>query len=99
MRTKKDDPAERPDKDNPELTREELRRARPAAEVLPKLIGEKATQELLRRGKGRPEKPDKKINQTIRIDPDVLKAYRNEGKGWQTRINEVLRRNMPQRPR
>ena len=80
-----------------ELTAAEV--VQPAAEVLPKLIGEKATQELLRRGKGRPEKPDKKINQTIRIDPDVLKAYRNEGKGWQTRINEVLRRNMPQRPR
>jgi uncharacterized protein (DUF4415 family) len=96
MRTKKDDPAERPDDDNPELRREELRRAKPAAEALPKLIGEKAAQELLRR-RGRPEKPDRKINTTLRIDPDVLEAFKQEGKGWQTRINEVLRKNMPRR--
>jgi uncharacterized protein (DUF4415 family) len=37
------------------------------------------------------------VNQTLRIDPDVLQAFREEGKGWQTRINQVLRENMPQR--
>jgi uncharacterized protein (DUF4415 family) len=94
MKPRKPDP-EHVDRDNPELTREELRRARPAAEVLPKHIGEKATQELLRGNRGRPSKEDRKVNQTLRIDPDVLEAYRHEGKGWQTRINEVLRKNMP----
>ena len=88
-----------PDEDNPEWTKEDFARARPAAEVLPKFIGEKATQELMRRSRGRPPKVDKKVNQTLRIDADVLKAYRREGKGWQTRINEVLRQHMPQRPR
>lgn len=85
------------DDDNPELTREELQRARPAAEILPELIGGEAARDLLRRGRGRPEKADKKISQTLRIDPDVLQAYRREGKGWQTRINQVLRDNMPKR--
>jgi uncharacterized protein (DUF4415 family) len=94
MKEKKRD-AERPDEDNPELTREELLRARPAAEVLPELIGERAAEELLRRARGRPQKEDRKVNQTLRIDRDVLAAYRQEGKGWQTRINEVLRENMP----
>jgi uncharacterized protein (DUF4415 family) len=94
MKAKKPNP-ERPDEDNPELTREELRRARPAAEVLPGLIGAKATEELLRRSKGRPPKEDRKVNQTLRIDPDVLEAYRQGGEGWQTLINAVLRRNMP----
>lgn len=89
--------SERPDEDNPELTREELRRARPAAEVLPAFIGEKATQELLRRSRGRPPKEDRKVNQTLRIDQDVLEAYKQQGKGWQTRINKVLRENMPKR--
>jgi len=42
---------ERPDDDNPELTREELQGARPAAEVLPELIGENATAELFERSK------------------------------------------------
>ena len=96
--TKKPDP-ERPDEDNPEWTREDFARARPAAEVLPEFIGEKATQALMRRSRGRPQKADRKVNQTLRMDADVLEAYRRAGKGWQTRINEVLRRHMPQRPR
>lgn len=80
---------------NPEWTRADMAKARPAAEVLPGLIGAKAAEELLRRGKGRPPKEDRKVNQTLRLDPDVLDAYRQEGKGWQTLINEVLRQNMP----
>jgi len=93
------DRTSRPDEDNPEWTREDFARARPAAEVLPEFIGEKATQALMRRSRGRPQKADRKVNQTLRMDADVLEAYRRAGKGWQTRINEVLRRHMPQRPR
>ena len=92
--TKRPNP-ERPDDENPEWTREDMAKARPAAEVLPKFIGRKATQELLHRGRGRPRKEDRKISQTLRIDQDVLAAYRQEGKGWQTLINQVLRDNMP----
>jgi uncharacterized protein (DUF4415 family) len=33
-----------------------------------------------------------KVRATIRFDPDVLAHYRAGGKGWQTRVNEVLRR-------
>jgi uncharacterized protein (DUF4415 family) len=93
------DRVSRPDEENPEWTKEDFARARPAAEVLSKFIGEKATQDLMRRSRGRPPKADKKVNQTLRMDADVLEAYRQEGKGWQTRINEVLRQHMPQRPR
>jgi uncharacterized protein (DUF4415 family) len=89
--------ASSPDDDNPEWTEEDYARARPAAEALPEFIGEQATQVLLRRGRGRPQKPGRKVNQTLRLDPDVLEAYRQEGKGWQTRINEVLRQHMPHR--
>jgi uncharacterized protein (DUF4415 family) len=91
--------ASRPDEDNPAWTKEDFARARPAAEVLPQFIGEKATQELMRRSRGRPRKADRKVNQTLRLDQEVLEAYRREGRGWQTRINEVLRQHMPQRPR
>jgi uncharacterized protein (DUF4415 family) len=89
--------ASRPDNDNPEWTKEDFAGARTASEMLPGFIGERATQALLHRGRGRPQKLDKKINQTLRLDADVVEAYRQEGKGWQTRINEVLRRHMPQR--
>lgn len=88
-----DSPASRPDDDNPEWMDEDFAAARPAAQVLPKYIGETATQTLIRRG--RPPKSDKKVNQTLRLDPDVLEAYRQGGKGWQRRINDVLRQHMP----
>ena len=42
-------------------------------------------------------KIDKKVNQTLRLDADVLEAYRREGSGWQTRINQILREHMPGR--
>ena len=90
-----DDPAWRPDDDNPEWRKEDFAAARPASEVLPEFIGEKAMQALSQRG--RPRKPDRKINQTLRLDADVVEAYRQEGKGWQTRINEVLRQHKPPR--
>ncbi len=85
----------RPDPDNPEWTRKDIAKARPAAEVLPGLIGAKATEELFRRGRGRPLKANRKVNQTIRLDPEVLAAYQQEGRGWQTLINTVLRKHMP----
>jgi uncharacterized protein (DUF4415 family) len=95
----KSDRAARPDEDNPEWTKDDFARARPAAEVLLEFVGEKATQELMRRSRGRPPKADKKVNQTLRLDPDVLEAFRQEGSGWQARINQVLRENMPRRQR
>jgi len=92
-----DDRVSRSDEDNPEWTKKDFARARPAADVLPEFIGETATQELMRRSRGRPPKADRKVNQTLRLDPDVLEAFRQEGSGWQGRINEVLRENMPRR--
>lgn len=34
----------------------------------------------------------KKSVVTIRLDPDILASYRSLGTGWQTRINEDLRK-------
>jgi uncharacterized protein (DUF4415 family) len=93
MSRKEGDAASRPDEDNPEWTREEIRIARPALEVIAEKFGEQAA-EALRRG-GRPRKPDRKVNQTLRLDPDVLEAYRREGPGWQAHMNDVLRQHMP----
>jgi len=95
----RDDRAARPDDDNPEWTQEDFASALPAADALPRLIGENATQGLVRRSRGRPPKADKKVNQTLRLDADVVEAYRQEGRGWQTRINQILRENMPRCPR
>lgn len=85
-----DDPASRPDPENPEWTLEDFRRARPALEVIAEELGPEAA-EMLRRGRGRPMKPDRKVNQTLRLDPDVLEYFKRQGPGWQARMNAALR--------
>lgn len=73
------------DPDAPESTDEELAQAKPFAEVFPELM------ESIRRSRGRPpvEKPLEQIS--IRLDPDVIAKFKATGKGWQSRINEVLK--------
>ncbi len=46
-------------------------------------------QPLRRRGRPAVERP--KAPMTTRVDADVLDAIKQSGKGWQTRLNEVLR--------
>jgi uncharacterized protein (DUF4415 family) len=36
--------------------------------------------------------PQNKPSITIRLDPDILEWFKGQGKGYQTRINTVLRR-------
>lgn len=45
---------------------------------------------LIRRG--RPPLPNPKQAVKLRLDADVLAAYRKIGRGWQTRINADLRK-------
>jgi uncharacterized protein (DUF4415 family) len=75
---------------SPEITDEEFVSARPAREVLPPEFF--TGMEALRRARGRPpvEHPRKLVS--IRLDQDVLEKFKSSGKGWQTRINETLRK-------
>ena len=41
--------------------------------------------------RGRPPLESPKILTTIRLEADVLEAFRSQGPGWQTRVNEALR--------
>lgn len=91
---KKIDRASRPDNENPEWTRAEFRAAVPALEAVEKAFGRSAAT-MLKRGRGRPKIAQPKVNQTLRLDADVLEAYKRTGPGWQTRINAVLRKRMP----
>jgi len=63
--------------------------SRPAREVLPRLFGEKRAAQMLK-PRGRPplEAPKEQIN--IRLSQRVLSAFRATGKGWQTRIDQML---------
>jgi uncharacterized protein (DUF4415 family) len=78
----------RPDAESPELTEKDFRRARPALEVLPKDVVE-----AIRRYRGQrgPQKAPVKEMISLRVDRDVVAAYRSTGPGWQARANEALR--------
>jgi uncharacterized protein (DUF4415 family) len=75
---------------NPEWTDADFARARPASEVLPELFGNQAAQTMLK-PRGRPRSEVVKERITIRLDADVLEAFRSTGKGWQTRMNDAMR--------
>src|SRR6266542_5130408 len=78
----------RPDTENPEWTDEDFARARPVLDVLPKEIVD-----AIRRYRGQrgPQKAPTKEMISLRVDPDVVAAYRATGPGWQARANEALR--------
>jgi uncharacterized protein (DUF4415 family) len=48
-------------------------------------------QATIKRGRGRPAAPVKRPTLNMRVDPDVLEAFKATGQGWQTRINAALR--------
>lgn len=75
-----------------ELTREDIRRMRPAAEVLPADL--LAVLPKRKRGGRGPQKMPTKEQVTLRLDDDVLAFFKQRGPGWQTRINETLKRSM-----
>ncbi len=39
-----------------------------------------------------PQKSPTKVLTTLRLDADVVDHFKRDGQGWQTRINEALRR-------
>lgn len=42
--------------------------------------------------RGRKPNPNAKKLLTLRLDPDVIEHYRATGEGWQSRMNDVLRK-------
>jgi len=42
-------------------------------------------------GKPAPPASTRKVRVTLRLSADVLAAFKSTGRGWQTRIDEVLR--------
>lgn len=70
--------------DSPPLTKAQLAQAKPFAEVFPDLA---AT--IRRRG---PQKAPTKTLVSLRLDADVVESYRKSGRGWQTKLNDDLRK-------
>lgn len=78
------------DDENPEWTEEMFQNAKRGPDALRAIFGQSADS-LIRKKSGRPLKEHKKISTTIRLDEDVLEAFKAEGAGWQTHINALLR--------
>jgi len=73
------------DTDNPPMTTAQLKRLRPAAEVLPDIVAAHA------RGVRGPQKKPLKVPVAIRLSPEVLAHFKAKGRGWQTRIDQALK--------
>lgn len=86
-----DDPVDDPD--SPELTPEQIRRMRPLREVDPEFV--KAVEELRKRGRPPLEHP--KVQVTLRLDEDIVRAFKEDGPGWQGRINDELKKTVKRR--
>ncbi len=71
---------------SPTLSRAELARMRTAKEAMPDLV------ESYRRARGRPKTEEPKLLVSLRLDAAVVRAFKKQGPGWQTRINDVLAR-------
>lgn len=86
------------DDENPEWTEADFARARPAAEVLREQFGA-AAERLLKPKRGRPPKAERKRPVNIRLSPEVLAHFRATGRGWQTRLADVLRAHVARQRR
>ncbi len=70
--------------DYPEITAEEMAKARPFSEVFPELA------ESAKRVRGKQKAPTKQLV-SLRLDREVIDAYKSKGAGWQSLINETLK--------
>ncbi|MGQ2970678.1 MAG: BrnA antitoxin family protein [Allorhizobium sp.] len=72
--------------DNPGLTEEELKEMRPFREVFPDLAAS------IDRKLGRPKAENPKKAISLRLDAEVIERFKAGGEGWQSRMNEALRK-------
>ncbi len=70
--------------DSSEITAEEMARARLFSEVFPELA------ESAKRVRGKQKAPTKQLV-SLRLDREVIDAFKSKGAGWQSLINETLK--------
>ena len=72
--------------DSPPATDEQLAQAKPFDEAFPALA------ESIKRRRGRPATGNPRQQISIRLSPEVIEHFKADGPGWQTRIDEALRK-------
>ncbi len=70
-----------------ELSSDDFKRFKPISEAKPELLA-KIKKSIGERG---PQKSPTKVPISIRVSPEVAEYFRAEGKGWQGRIDHVLK--------
>jgi len=83
------------DPDARELDDQWFAKAKPASDVLPPAV---YTALVAKRPRGRPKADETKVFTAIRLDADLLAAFKSTGKGWQTRVNAALRQYLNEHP-
>ena len=79
------------DEDAPELDDEWFKSAKSASEVLPQIVGADSAVAMLKPKRGRPVLDTPKQHVNIRLDADIVLAFKSRGRGWQTKMNSALR--------
>jgi uncharacterized protein (DUF4415 family) len=106
MKKKKLDPAdyedvEIDDPDNPEWTEEMFKKARPMRdnpEMLKRML--EASANLRERKKHEPDRSklgNPGVEVTLHLDEEVVNSFKEDGPGWQGRINEELKKTVRRR--
>ncbi len=83
------------DPDTCELDAQWFAKAKPASEALSQ---ETYATLVAKRPRGRPKAETTKVFTAIRLDADLLHAFKATGKGWQTRVNSALRQYIHEHP-
>lgn len=84
------------DTDNPELDAAWFAQAKPASQLYPP--EEFAAMVAMKRPRGRPKAETTKVFTAIRLDADLVDAFKATGKGWHTRVNAALRESLSKLP-
>jgi uncharacterized protein (DUF4415 family) len=82
------------DDENPELTRADFAAMIPASQF----FAERGIPIPRKRGQRGNQKTPTKKPVYIRLSPEVINAFRATGKGWQSRIDNVLKQWLTQQP-
>ncbi|MCK3655654.1 hypothetical protein A4G19_07785 [Pasteurellaceae bacterium Macca] len=84
------------DKDNPEWTAQDIHQSLSFNEM-PKEL-QHLVKEAQAKKRGRPLSATKKVSVTIRYSSAVINSFKATGKGWQSRINQVLEEYIANQP-
>ncbi|MDQ7014851.1 MAG: BrnA antitoxin family protein [Gammaproteobacteria bacterium] len=76
------------DSDTLEWSDQMFQQAKPAESLIPEVV---ETYKKAHRGK---QRSPTKVQLTVRLSPEVIAYFKETGKGWQTRLDDVLKKHV-----